>query len=234
MAARRSSDALIARRLGVRDYMQTWRAMQDFSARRTPATPDELWLLEHPPVYTLGLKRATDARTDIAGIPVVPTDRGGDITYHGPGQVIAYVLLDLTRRKLGVKELVHQLEQAVIDLLAGYEIGAARRAGAPGVYVAGRKIASLGLRVRRGASYHGLAFNHDMDLAPFAPIDPCGYAGLPVTCLADEITGGGGSGVTGEVIKPGREQIEGELSAGIARNLDYNSMLWPDQDLTQK
>lgn len=218
MAARNPSDTLIVRRLGVCDYVQTWRAMQAFNASRTPATADELWLLAHPPVYTLGLKRATDARTEIAGIPVVAVDRGGDITYHGPGQVVAYVLLDLTRRKLGVKDLVHRLEQAVMDLLAGYDIAAARRAGAPGVYVSGRKIASLGLRVRRGASYHGLAFNVDMDLAPFAHIDPCGFAGLPVTCLADEIAGQSSP----EVTKPGTDRIEGELSAGIARNLDYN------------
>jgi lipoyl(octanoyl) transferase len=207
---------ILLRRLGARDYTETWRAMQDFTARRTAATPDEFWLVEHPPVFTMGLKGRAGDCTQIAGIPVVYTDRGGDITYHGPGQPIVYVLLDLARAHLGVKSLVERLEQGVIDLLAAHTIAAERRAGAPGVYVAGRKIASLGLRVRRGATYHGLAFNHDMDLAPFAAIDPCGYKGLPVTQFVDEIPG--------NATKPDRIQIEGELVANLARSLGYNSL----------
>lgn len=204
------------RRLGVRDYTETWRAMQEFDARRTPATPDEFWLVEHPPVFTMGLKGRGGECVEIAGVPVVYTDRGGDITYHGPGQPIVYVLLDIARRQLGVKSLVQRLEQGVIDLLAAHKITAERRAGAPGVYVAGRKIASLGLRVRRGATYHGLAFNYGMDLAPFAAIDPCGYKGLPVTQFVDEIPG--------NATKPGQARIEGELTASLARCLGYNSL----------
>ncbi|MHB8535981.1 MAG: lipoyl(octanoyl) transferase LipB, partial [Sulfuricaulis sp.] len=144
-----------------------------------------IWLLEHPPVYTMGLKGRDGTRTHIRNIPLVYTDRGGDITYHGPGQIVVYILVDLRRRGGGPKQLVNALEQSVIDTLAGYRIAAEQHAGAPGVYVAGSKIAALGLRVRRGASYHGLALNVDMDLAPFSCIDPCGYAGLPVTSLAD-------------------------------------------------
>jgi len=173
------------RRLGRVDYEPCWRAMQDFTAARAPETPDEIWLLEHPPVYTLGLKARDRAFAPPLGIPLVRSDRGGDVTYHGPGQLVAYFLLDLRRRGLGIKALVRALEQAVMDLLATHGVAAERRAGAPGVYVAGRKIAALGLRVRASASYHGLALNVAMDLSPFAPIDPCGYPGLAVTQLAD-------------------------------------------------
>jgi lipoyl(octanoyl) transferase len=167
------------------DYAPTWRAMQDFTARRGPDTPDELWLLEHAPVYTLGQAGRMEYVRAAGDIPLVKVDRGGQVTYHGPGQVVAYVLLDLNRRGYGVKELVRRLEQAVIDLLAGLGIAGERLAGAPGVYVAGAKLAALGLRVRRGCSYHGLALNVAMDLAPFAAIDPCGYPGMAVTQLAD-------------------------------------------------
>jgi lipoyl(octanoyl) transferase len=173
------------RALGRVAYEPAWRAMQAANRARDPDTPDELWLLEHPPVYTLGLAGRREHVLDPGGIPVVATDRGGQVTYHGPGQAIAYVLLDLRRRALGVKELVRRLEQAAIDLLYAHGISGARRPGMPGVYVDGAKIAAIGLRVARGCSYHGIALNAGMDLEPFARIDPCGYAGLASTRLAD-------------------------------------------------
>ncbi|MDT3706889.1 MAG: lipoyl(octanoyl) transferase LipB [Thiobacillus sp.] len=169
------------RQLGRVEYVPTWRAMQAFTAARQPDTPDELWLLEHPPVYTLGQAGKAEHLIAATDIPVVPIDRGGQITYHGPGQVVAYVLVDLRRRGFGIRELVVRMEQAVIDLLATHAIVAERLPGAPGVYVGGAKIAALGLRVRQGCTYHGLAFNVDMDLAPFAAINPCGYPGMAVT-----------------------------------------------------
>lgn len=178
-----SRSPLTIKHLGLVDYEPTWRAMQDFTAQRGPDTPDELWLLQHPPVFTLGLAGKREHILQVSDIPIIPIDRGGQVTYHGPGQVVAYVLLDLKRRGYGVRELVQRLEQAVIDLLAGYGIPASRRAKAPGVYVEARKIAALGLRIKHGMSYHGLALNVDMDLAPFLSINPCGYEGLEVTQL---------------------------------------------------
>ena len=171
----------IVRHLGRVGYEPTWRAMQDFTARRSADTPDEIWLLEHPPVYTQGQAGKPEHLIAPTDIPVMPIDRGGQITYHGPGQVVAYVLVDLRRRGYGIRELVTRLEQAVIDLLAAQGVTAARQAGAPGVYVDGAKIAALGLRVKHGCTYHGLAFNIDMDLRPFAAINPCGYPGMAVT-----------------------------------------------------
>lgn len=179
-----SGDAIV-RRLGRVEYAPTWRAMQDFTAQRTADTPDEIWLLEHPPVYTQGQAGKAEHLIAATDIPVVPIDRGGQITYHGPGQILAYVLVDLRRRGYGIRELVTRLEQAVIDLLAAHGVTAARLAGAPGVYVDGAKIAALGLRVRHGCTYHGLALNVDMDLRPFAAINPCGYAGMRVTQCRD-------------------------------------------------
>ncbi len=176
---------LRVRRPGRVDYRQAWRDMQAFTDARDAHTPDELWLLEHPPVFTLGRNGRDEHLHDTGNIPVIRADRGGQVTYHGPGQLIAYCLLDLRRRRHGVQSLVHSLEQAVIDLLAVHGITGARRNKAPGVYVEDRKIAALGLRVRRGCSFHGLALNVDMDLAPFACIDPCGYEGLEVTQLRD-------------------------------------------------
>jgi lipoyl(octanoyl) transferase len=173
------------RRLGRVDYEPTWQAMQSFTAGRAPDTPDELWLVEHPPVFTLGQAGRREHVLADLGIPVVAIDRGGQVTYHGPGQVVVYVLLDLRRRGYGVKELVSRLEQAVIDLLADLGVAAERLAGAPGVYVGGAKIAALGLRIRNGCSYHGLALNVAMELAPFAAINPCGYAGMRVTQTRD-------------------------------------------------
>jgi lipoyl(octanoyl) transferase len=180
---RRDDAPLAVRRLGMVDYVPTWRAMQSYTNQRTPTSADELWLLEHPPVFTLGHNGKREHLLDTGTIPVVAVDRGGQVTYHGPGQLVAYTLFDLRRLRLGVQSLVRLLEQAVIDLLADCDIRAGRRAGAPGVYVAGRKIAALGLRVRRGCCYHGLSLNVSLDLAPFAQINPCGIRGLEVTCL---------------------------------------------------
>lgn len=173
------------RSLGLVAYEPTWRAMQAFNQRRSSATRDEIWMLEHPPVFTLGLAGKREHVLDPGSIPVVATDRGGQVTYHAPGQAIAYVMLDLRRLGVGAKELVRRLEQAAIDLLAGYAITGERKAGMPGVYVAGAKIAAVGLRIARGCSYHGIAINADLDLAPFARIDACGYPGLASTRLAD-------------------------------------------------
>lgn len=173
------------RRLGLIEYATALERMRAFTLARAPDTEDEMWLLEHPPVYTVGIRARQRALQPLNGLTVALTDRGGDITYHGPGQPVIYLLLDLARRGLGIHELVRALEQAVIDMLTALGVAAARRAGAPGVYVADRKIASLGLRVRAGRSYHGLAFNAAMDLAPFSAIDPCGYPGLAVTHLAE-------------------------------------------------
>ncbi len=158
--------------------------MQVFTAARSPAVPDELWLCEHQPVYTLGLAGKPEHLLRDIGIPVVKIDRGGQITYHGPGQIVCYLLLDLKRRGLTIKTLVNRMEQAVIDLLADYGVSAGRLLGAPGVYVGGAKIAALGLKVKNGCTYHGLALNVAMDLSPFAAINPCGYAGMAVTQLA--------------------------------------------------
>jgi lipoyl(octanoyl) transferase len=159
--------------------------MQAFTEARSADTPDEIWLLQHRPVFTLGQAGKREHLLADIGIPVVAIDRGGQVTYHGPGQVVVYILVDLKRRGYGVKELVRRLEQTVIDLLAAQGVTAARLPGAPGVYVAGAKIAALGLRIRQGCSYHGLSLNVAMDLAPFAAINPCGYAGLAVTQTRD-------------------------------------------------
>jgi lipoyl(octanoyl) transferase len=159
--------------------------MQSFTQARLPQTADQVWLVEHPPVFTLGLAGRREHVLSPGDIPVVTTDRGGQVTYHGPGQALAYVLLDLRRLGIGAKELVRRLEQAAIDVLAAYGVRAARRPGMPGVYVEGAKIAAVGLRIARGCSYHGLALNVDLDLAPFDRIDACGYPGLASTRLAD-------------------------------------------------
>jgi len=180
------AERLRIERLGLREYAPLVEAMRAFTLRRAADTPDELWLLEHPPVYTLGVgaDRGHGPRID-NGIPVLSSERGGEITYHGPGQIVLYTLVDLARRGIKVREFVGMLEQSAIDLLAAYGVRAGRRPGAPGVYVGGAKIAALGLRVARGRAYHGLALNVEMDLAPFAAIDPCGYPGLAVTQAHD-------------------------------------------------
>lgn len=177
---------LLVKRLGRVDYAATFAAMQAFTAQRTNDTADEIWLCEHPPVFTQGMSGKAEHLLADVGIPVVKIDRGGQITYHGPGQVVAYLLIDLRRRPYKVRELVERIEQAAIDLLAGYGVAAARREGAPGVYVGAAKIVALGLRIKNGCSYHGVALNVDMDLAPYRAINPCGYAGMAVTQLREQ------------------------------------------------
>ncbi len=179
-----STGSLHVKQLGLRPYVDTWKLMREFTDHRNHRTPDQLWLLEHPPVFTLGQAGRPEHLLRPGEIPVVKTDRGGQVTYHGPGQLVAYLLLDLRRAGLGVRGLVTLLEQAVIDLLADNGISATARPDAPGVYVKEAKIASVGLRVRRGCSFHGLSLNLDMDLSPFERINPCGYPGLSVTQLS--------------------------------------------------
>ena len=194
---------VVVKRLRRADYLSTWEAMRAFTRARDDSTPDELWLLEHPPVYTLGQGAALSRPAN--PIPVVKTDRGGDITYHGPGQAVVYTLIDLARRSIKVKRFVWLLEQAVIDLLGGR---GEREPGAPGVYVGGAKIAALGIRVVRGRAYHGLALNVDMDLSPFSAIDPCGYPGLRVTQMKDL------------GFRDTRESAAARLAELLLRNLD--------------
>ncbi|MGQ0748902.1 MAG: lipoyl(octanoyl) transferase LipB [Betaproteobacteria bacterium] len=194
--------------LGLVGYEPAWRAMQKLTSERHAGTPDEIWVLQHPPVYTLGIAGRPQhlPRLD-NGVPVVRTDRGGQITYHGPGQLVAYLLLDMRRRHLNVRSLVRRMEQAVIDLLAEHGVAAHGREDAPGVYVAAAKIAALGLRIRGGCCYHGIALNVDMDLAPFRAIDPCGYPGLDVTQMRD-------LGITDTV-----ERVGGRVVQSLIRNL---------------
>ncbi len=179
---------LLVRRLGLREYEPTWRAMQRFTDGRDATTPDELWQVEHPPVFTLGMNGKREHVLNAGDIPVVPIDRGGQVTYHGPGQALIYLMLDIKRRHLGVRQVVEQMEQAIIQLLADHNIEAYGRRDAPGVYVKNTdtemKIAALGLRVRRGCSYHGLALNIDMNLEPYQRINPCGYAGMAITQMS--------------------------------------------------
>ncbi|MCW8906939.1 MAG: lipoyl(octanoyl) transferase LipB [Sedimenticola sp.] len=198
------------RRLGTRDYEPVWHEMQHFTDHRNDSTPDEIWLLQHPPVFTLGQAGKPEHLLDPGDIPVVRSDRGGQVTYHGPGQLVAYLLLNLRRHRLGVRQLVNLIEQGLVDLLADYRIEAAARPDAPGVYVEGRKIASLGLRVRRGCSFHGLALNVDMDLEPFSRINPCGYPDLEVTQLKE---------LAGAV---SIDKVAEQLTDHILRRLGYN------------
>lgn len=177
--------ALHLRHLGRRDYEPVWRDMQQFTDQRDADTPDELWIVEHPPVFTLGQAGKTEHVLAPGNIPVLQVDRGGQVTYHGPGQAVLYPLWDLRRLNIGIKSLVHWLEQAVIDALAQWHIAGSLRDGAPGVFAGEQKIASLGLRVRRGCSFHGLAVNVNMDLEPFNRINPCGFAGLEMTQVSD-------------------------------------------------
>ena len=176
---------VLVRQLGLREYPGIYEAMVEFTDRRGPETADEIWRLEHEPVFTLGLAGKTEHLLEPDGIPVQKTDRGGQVTYHGPGQLVIYPLIDLKRQGVSIKGYVNMLEQAVIDCLAGFGLDAQRRAGMPGVYLDGSKIAALGVRVRKGCCYHGLALNVRMDLSPFRRINPCGYPGLEVTQLAD-------------------------------------------------
>ena len=199
----------VVRHLGEVDYLTTWKKMQDFTDSRDKTTADELWFLQHPPVFTLGKNGKPEHILNTTDIPVVNTDRGGQVTYHAPGQVIVYTLLDLKRLKIGVRELVTGIEQSVIDVLADYDIESSARRDAPGVYVNNAKIAALGLRVRKGCSFHGLALNVDMDLEPFTYINPCGYEGLEVTRLSDLVT----------EIK--LKDVEHDLQQKLLKNLHY-------------
>ena len=199
------------RRLGRQPYEPVWQAMSAFTDNRTAATTDELWLLEHDPVFTLGQAGKMEHVLAPGEIPVVPVDRGGQVTYHGPGQIVAYPLIDLRRAEVGVRELVNRIEQAIIDTLAHWNIEAARREGAPGVYVADAKVAALGLRVRRGCSFHGLAFNVNMNLEPFHRINPCGYKDLAVTQVLDL---GGPSRLS---------DVEDVLIGELCRQFDFNA-----------
>ena len=179
-----AANTLRLRRLGLAEYEPVWRNMQAFTDRRDESTPDELWLVQHPPVFTQGQAGKAEHVLAPGDIPVIQVDRGGQVTYHGPGQIVAYPLIDIRRRSIGVRDFVHRIEEALIRTLAHYDVRGDRVCGAPGIYVDGDKIASLGLRVRRGCTFHGLAFNIDMDLEPFQRINPCGYAGLRVTQLS--------------------------------------------------
>jgi lipoyl(octanoyl) transferase len=203
------------RHLGRQPYVPVWRAMQAFTDARDESTPDAVWMVEHEPVFTLGQAGRPEHVLAPGAIPVLHVDRGGQVTYHGPGQLVLYPLLDLRRLRVGVREYVERLEQAVIDLLGDWNIEAARRCGAPGVYVNGAKVMALGIRVRRGCTFHGLALNVAMDLEPFGRINPCGYEGLQVTSVADL---GGPSGL--DVVKP-------RLLAHVARQFGLEPVQGP-------
>ena len=214
---------LIVREFGEVDYGACWTAMREFSVARGPDCDDELWCVQHPPVFTLGRSGKPEHVLAAGKIAVVHSDRGGQVTYHGPGQLVVYVLLDTHRLGIGPRELVRRLEQAVLDVLAEFDISAERRAGAPGVYVGDAKIAALGLRLRNGMSYHGLALNVDMDLEPFLRINPCGYAGLRVTRLAD-------LGVTldcAAVLARFLPHLAQTLYGGVAPRMMQGEACWP-------
>jgi len=205
-----SATHLHVRRLGLADYETVWRAMQAFTDQRDETTADELWVVEHPPVFTQGQAGRAEHILTPGEIPVVQVDRGGQVTYHGPGQIVIYPLIDIKRLGMGVRELVSGIEQAIIAVLSDYGIEAGLIEGAPGVYVDGVKIASLGLRIRKGRSFHGLAFNIDMDLEPFQRINPCGFEDLEVTQLAAFVD------------QPSMVDVQDRLVAGLSRFLGYN------------
>ncbi len=204
------TDLIVVRSLGLHDYEPLWRDMQQFTEKRSSLSPDEIWFTEHPPVFTLGLNASREHLLTPGDIPVIQVDRGGQVTYHGPGQLMVYPLIDLKRAGLGVRDLVTGLEQTVVDLLADFDIEAASRKDAPGVYVEGRKVASVGLRVRRGGSYHGMALNIDVDLEPFSRINPCGFSDLEVTDL------------TALGIGESRMEIQERVQANLLRHLRMN------------
>ncbi|KMV28735.1 lipoyl(octanoyl) transferase LipB [Photobacterium swingsii] len=205
---------LIIRHLGRRDYEPTWQAMHAFTDERTPETTDEIWLVEHNPVFTQGQAGKAEHLLNTGDIPVVQSDRGGQVTYHGPGQLVAYILLDLRRNKLGVRDLVTHIENTVIQTLSHFGVTSNARPDAPGVYVNNQKVCSLGLRIRRGCSFHGLALNINMDLAPFLRINPCGYAGMEMTQLASL---NGPSELT---------EVQPVLVEELVKLLDYQSVEW--------
>jgi len=203
---------LIIRHLGRQDYSPILQAMRDFTDQRSPEQADELWLVEHQPVFTQGQAGKPEHLLASSDIPVIQADRGGQVTYHGPGQLVAYPLLNIRRRKLGVRQLVSVIEQTIIDTLALYQISAFAKPDAPGVYIEHKKIASLGLRIRKGCSFHGLALNIDMDLSPFLLINPCGYAGLEMAQLSDYVD------------SPNVEQVAEQLSTILAQQLNYRNI----------
>jgi len=201
------------RQLGISDYQPVWRAMQEFTDHRDENTVDELWLVQHPPVFTQGQAGKAEHVLAPGDIPVIQVDRGGQVTYHGPGQIVAYPLVDIQRKGIGVRELVDRIEESIIDVLDQYGVSGERLEGAPGIYVNGEKIASLGLRIRRGRSFHGLAFNIDMDLEPFQRINPCGYRGLPITQLT--------------ALTPAEfSEVESRLVDSIVAKLGYSEIVW--------
>jgi lipoyl(octanoyl) transferase len=208
-------DRLLVRRLGLADYEPVWRAMQDYTDRRDDSSADELWLVQHPPVFTQGQAGKAEHVLAPGDIPVIQVDRGGQVTYHGPGQIVAYPLIDIRRKNIGVRDFVCRIEEAIIRTLALHGVTGERIAGAPGIYVDGDKIASLGLRVRRGRTFHGLAFNIRMDLEPFQRINPCGFAGLRVTQL---------SAFADAAI----EDVEDQLVENLVRQLAYSECVTGD------
>ena len=207
---------LIIRSLGLQDCEPVWQAMRTFTDRRVAGTPSELWLLQHPPVFTLGQAGKTEHLLSPGDIPVIKIDRGGQVTYHGPGQLVAYLMLNLREAGVGVRSLVQKMENAVISLLDDYGVQAAARRDAPGVYVDDAKIAAVGLRIRKGCSYHGLSLNVDMNLEPFSRINPCGYSGLEVTSM-------GVLGITAPMF-----EIQEQLSANLCRQLNYTAHSGPN------
>lgn len=205
------NDRLSVRRLGLAGYEPVWRDMQSFTDSRDASSGDELWLVQHPPVFTQGQAGKAEHVLAPGDIPVIQVDRGGQVTYHGPGQIVAYPLVDIKRKGIAVREFVNRIETAIIDVLAHYDVKGERIEGAPGIYVSGDKIASLGLRVRRGCTFHGMAFNVDMDLEPFQRINPCGYAGLQVTQLSALAT-------------VDFQEVEDRLIGGLAQHLGYSGV----------
>ena len=203
---------LIIKQLGLVDYVTTWRRMQAFTNTRNFETIDELWLLEHPPVFTQGQAGKAEHVIKPSNIPIVQSDRGGQVTYHGPGQLVAYTLFDLNRLKISIRKLICKLEQSVISVLADYGIESQGKRAAPGIYVNDGKICSIGLRIKRGYAYHGLAFNIDMDLQPFTCINPCGFQGLKITQLADFIH------------NPDKTRIQEQLVTYLSQNFEYNRL----------
>ena len=208
---RARGESLLVRRLGLADYEPVWRAMQTYTDERNECSGDELWLVQHPPVFTQGQAGKAEHLLAPGNIPVIQVDRGGQVTYHGPGQIVAYPLIDIRRKNIGVRDLVQRIEESLLRVLAHYAVTGERIPGAPGIYVDGKKIASLGLRVRRGCTFHGLAFNIDMDLEPFQRINPCGFAGLLVTQLAHfaEVT---------------LEEVENRLVKSLQEHLGYSEI----------
>lgn len=214
-------DRIRVRRLGLAEYEPVWRRMQAYTDQRGEGALDELWLVQHPPVFTQGQAGKAEHILAPGAIPVIQVDRGGQVTYHGPGQIVAYPLVDISRKRIGVRDFVCRIEEAIIRVLAQYGVSGERVAGAPGIYVNGAKIASLGLRVRRGCTFHGLALNVDMDLEPFQRINPCGYAGLQVTQLS-------------ALVQAPLGEVEDRLVASLQQRLGYSEITgdWPREATT--